>query len=248
MGFHFVPCSHFPSGKMKDVTTSDRNYKLLQGEILNHPHESSQQNLGDLFHNPIKTQGVRMVECLSNHGEVVEFKGLSTSSCVDQQVGFLPADEVAVCVAQQWQEAEGTHQWVPSSLGSLCLLSTGRLGHQHNGVAGPLCLILMSYHSSPHYPCYWLVWSQPGALGSNNKQSSFFLFLPLIAPTPTRTERNQENFFSFPESPTPLRSWFIDQSHVNKTEILKPWTAQSHRLSWSFSYLVAELVLQQSNH
>lgn len=78
----------------------------------------------------------------------------------------------SVWEAQQCTEA--THQWVPFSLGSHCLLSTGHAGEQHNGVAGPLCLILMSYYSSPHYPCYWLVWSQPGVLGSNNKQSSFF--------------------------------------------------------------------------
>lgn len=75
---------------------------------------------------------------------------------------------------------DGTHQWVPFSLGSHCLLSllsTGTAGEQHNGVAGPLRLILMSYYSSPHYPCYWLVWSQPEALRSNNKQS-FFSLLP----------------------------------------------------------------------
>lgn len=102
-----------------------------------------------------------------------------------------PVDEVAVCGRPnnaQRREAEGTHQWVPFSQGSHCLLSTGRAGEQHNGVAGPLCLILMSYYSSPHYPWYWLVWSQPGALGSNNKQSSFFSSLFLSHPTDSHTE------------------------------------------------------------
>lgn len=103
----------------------------------------------------------------------------------------------------QRQEAKGTHQWVPFSPGSHCLLSAGQAGEQHNGVAGPLRLILMSYYSSPHYPYYWLVWSQPGALGSNNKQSSFFspssLFYRLIPLTPTYSERNgaDSSFFFF---------------------------------------------------
>ncbi len=133
--------------------------------------------------------------------------------------GTVPVvEEVTVWEAQQCTDAgaKGTHQWVSFSLGSHCLLSTGPTGEQHNGVAGPLRLILMSYYSSPHYPYYWLVWSQPGALGSNNKQSSFFssLFFTVSSHWLPRTSREMEPilslslffFFVFsllPESPAP---------------------------------------------
>lgn len=146
------------------------------------------------------------------------------------------------------QCTEGTHQWVPFSLGSHCLLSTW----QHNGVAGPLRLILMSYYSSPHYPCYWLVWSQPWVLQSNNKHSSFFssLFSRLIPLTPTHSESDRADSFLHPPPRIPCapRSWFIDQSLVNTAEILKSWSGRSHRISRSCSALLAKLVLKQSDH
>lgn len=88
---------------------------------------------------------------------------------------------------------------------------------RHNGVCGPLCLILMSYYSSPHYPFYWLVWSQPAAPQSNNKQRVIFLLSS--HPLPHTGRRTQPS--------THLCSWFIDPSCVDSAAILKSWSAQS---------------------
>lgn len=117
------------------------------------------------------------------------------------------------------------------------LLSAGTSAEQHNG---PLRLILMSYLSSPHYPCYWLVWSQPGTLKSNNKRS----FFSLVPSHPSDSHILWGGGFLFiPQPPCTLHSWFIDQRCGDTTETVKPWSAPSHRMSRSSWSVKAELFL-----
>lgn len=116
-------------------------------------------------------------------------------------------------------------------------------------------LSLMSSNSSLHYPWYWLVWSQPGALRNNNKWSkltSFFYFLPLFSlfPShPTDTQKYEERqipFFFLTASTLNLctiHSCFIDQDSINTFEALQSWAMQPCRVMRGFSSLLAKLAL-----
>ena len=88
--------------------------------------------------------------------------------------------------------------------------------------------------------------------GEQQQTELFFLSCLLPSyPTDSHIFREEPSQFFFPVySVSPLHqcSWLIDQSCVNTAEILSSWSAQSHRVSRSFSSLVAEFVLQQSDH
>lgn len=250
--FHFWSQSlaRFPSGQMKDVVKIIRhqwNPKLPQGWPLNHPHESpptepqwfiSQSNKKRWARERWSGSGVESVN-VSNHGEVAEFNRLSTasSSSGDQQVRTIRGH----CVRHRNTGMKGAiNEFLPPT-GATVYSAQGRAEVMHSTMA-LLGLGAQYWCHTTHLhiiPCYWLVWSQPAVLGSNNKQSSFFSSPPLTLSPPIalslpHTLRETDGKLHF-LPPTPRwisythRSWFIDQSHVNTAVILHCTIAQNEQ-------------------